>query len=210
MAAQDLCALSDVRAALEIPNSDTSRDTLIQTLITAASDAIMAETDREFAPVTNGATRRFQSSTFRLSLAPYDLQIATTVTLHPESTSPVTLVASQDYQLDPTTSRWGTYTAMQFSAYLASLPSSRTPFAFGYALVDITGNWGFPTIPTEVARACIITVAAWMRKDVATLVGPEMDLAGGIAPPFPPTMEVPNAARALLTPFYRLGTMVPA
>ena len=210
MAAQDLCSLSDVRAALEIPVADTSRDSLISTLITAASDAIMEETEREFAPVTASATRRFRIENFSMSLAPYDLRTVTTFTLHPESSSPITLDTTQ-YNLEPVTTKTGTYTSVQFSTYLASLPSSTTAFAFGYALCDITGAWGFSSVPTDVNRAAVITVAAWMRKDVSALIAAsELDIGGGISPAFPSTMEIPNAAKRLLRPYYRLGSFIPA
>lgn len=209
MAAQDLCSLSDVRAALEIPGTDTSRDSLISTLITAASDAIMAETEREFAPATSSATRRFKIDTWAMSLAPYDLRTVSSFVLHPESSSPLTLTATTDYQLEPVTTDTGTYTSVQFSAYLAALPSSQTAFAFGYALCDITGAWGCATVPTDVNRACVVTVASWMRRDVSALIAAsELDIGGGIAPAFPTTMEIPNAAKRLLFPYFRLGKFV--
>ena len=209
MAAQDLCSLADVRAALEIPGPDTSRDTLIQTLITAASDALMEETEREFAPSTASATRRFRIENFAMSLAPYDLRTVSSFILHPEGSSPVTLDTTQ-YNLEPVTTKTGTYTSVQFSTYLAALPSSQTAFAYGYALCDITGAWGFTSVPTDVNRACVVTVASWMRKDVSALIAAsELDIGGGIAPAFPSTMEIPNAAKRLLRPYYRLGSFVP-
>lgn len=208
--ASDLCTLTDVRVALEIPATDTSRDPLISSLITAASGAIMLECEREFAPVTASATRRFRIDSWVMSLAPYDLRTVSSFVLHPESSSPITLTAGTDYNLEPVTSKTGTYTSVQFSAYLASLPSSQTAFSFGYALCDITGAWGFASVPEDVQRACVITVASWLRKDVSALVGPELDLGGGIAPAFAPTMEIPHAAMALLSPYYRLGSFVSA
>lgn len=200
-----------MRAALEIPAADTSRDSLISTLITAASDAIMNDTEREFAPVTASATRRFRIDSFSMSLAPYDLRSVSSLILHPEAASPVTLNATTDYQLQPVTTATGTYTTVQFSHYLAALPSSTTAFGFGYALCDISGAWGFATVPTDVKRACVVTVASWMRKDVSALIAAsELDIGGGIAPAFPSTMEIPNAAKRLLRPFYRLSLFVPA
>src|SRR5262249_20112108 len=153
MAAQDLCTLSDVRASLELPVSDTSRDSLISSLITSASEAIMNEVDREFAPVTASATRRFRVDGLLLNLAPYDLRTVATMTANPESTSPVTLAVTTDYELLPVGSPAGTYTSVGFSAYATWL-YSQTAFQFGHALVDINGAWGFATVPIDVARAC--------------------------------------------------------
>lgn len=211
MAAQDLCSLADVRASLELPSADTSRDTLIGTLITAASQAILREVDREFAPATASATRRFRVDDLTLSLAPFDLRTASSVTLNPETSNPITLTATQDYQLLPIGSPSGTFTSVRFSSLLTALYASNTVFAFGYALCDISGAWGFATVPVDVNRACVVTVGAWLRKDVSQLfTSGELDMGGGLAPAFPTTLEIPNAAIALLQPFYRLQTFVAA
>lgn len=209
MAAQDLCSLADVRASLEIPTADTNRDTLIQTLITAASEAIMNETDREFAPATASATRRFRLDDLSLNLAPYDLRTVTTLTLNPETSSPINLNATTDYQPLPIGSPSGTFTSVRFSSLLTALYASQTVFSFGYALCDINGAWGFSSVPLDVNRACVITVGAWLRKDVSQLFASgELDIGGGLAPTFPTTLEIPNSAIALLQPFYRLRAFV--
>ncbi len=205
----DLCTVADVRAALEIPTADTSRDTLIATLITAASEAIMGEVDREFAPATASATRRFRVDGFKLNLSPYDLRTVTAITMNPETASPTTLTVTSDYQLLPIGAPSGTYTSLAFSSFLASLYASNTLYAFGYAMVDINGAWGFAAVPRDVNRACVITVGSWLRKDVSMLLAAgELDLGGGLAPAFPTTLEIPNNAKRLLGPFYRLSSMV--
>jgi hypothetical protein len=84
-------------------------------------------------------------------------------------------------------------------------------YSFGHALIDINGAWGFATVPTDVNRACVVTVASWMRRDVQALIAAgEFDLGGGLVPPFPSTMEIPFAAKRLLAPFYRLSSLVVA
>lgn len=209
MAAQDLCTLADVRASLEIPAADTSRDALISTLITAASEVILNDTDREFAPATASATRRFRVDSLLLNLAPYDLRTVTTITLNPETSSPAVLNVTTDYQLLPIGSPSGTYTSLAFSTLLTSLYASQTVFSFGYALVDIAGAWGFTAVPVDVNRACVVTVGSWLRKDVSMLLASgELDMGGGLTPNFPATMQLPKAAKALLAPFYRLRTLV--
>lgn len=208
MAAQDLCTLSDVRAALEIPASDTSRDTLISTLISQASDAIIDDASREFAPATATATRRFRVDGFNLNLEPYDLRTATTVVLHPEGTSPQTLTAGTDYQLLPIGAPSGTYTSLELSAVLAAIASSTTAFNFGYALLDITGAWGFAAVPPAVSRACIVTVASWLRKDVTALLDAAEFTDQGLSPTFPTTLEIPRNAKALYDPYLRLRQFI--
>ena len=169
----------------------------------------MNEVDREFAPATASATRRFKVDGLTLNLAPYDLRTVSTMTLNPETSSPQVLNVTTDYQLQPIGAPSGVYSSVKFSAWLAALYGSTTLYAFGYALVDIAGAWGFATVPLDVNRACVITVGSWLRKDVAALLAAgELDLGGGLTPPFPATMEIPNAAKRLLGPFYRLRAFV--
>lgn len=209
MAAQDLCTLADVRAALELPTADTSRDSLISTLITQASEAIMADVGREFAPATGSATRRFRVDGFKVDLEPYDLRTASTVTLHPESTSPITLTANTDYQLTPIGAPSGTFTSVKLSATLVSVASSTTPFNFGYALLDISGAWGFASVPEDVKRAAVLTVSSWLRRDVmAFALTSEIELGRGLAPAVPAGFAIPSDARRLLEPYMRLRQFV--
>ena len=201
MASQDLCSLTDVRSEAEIPASDTSRDTLIGGLITAASDAIMKEVDREFAPASTGVTRRFRVDNYGLNLAPYDLRSVTTMTLHPESTSPQTLTANTDYELTPVNSSSGTFQSVRFSSYRSDLLVSDHTYRFGFAQVDITGNWGFASVPTVVNRAAVLTVLAWIRRDVAALgLSNDFDVS---QPQSPTTFGIPYEARRLLASYYR-------
>ncbi len=207
MAAQDLCTLADVRAALELPTADTSRDALISTLITQTSEAIMADTGREFAPATSSATRRFRVDRPKINLEPFDLRTVSTVTLHPEGTSPVTLTTS-DYQLTPVGAPSGTYTSVTLSV-LSSL-YSQTAFGFGYALIDISGAWGFAAVPEDVKRAAVLTVSSWLRRDVMSFaLSSEIDLSRGLAPALPAGFAIPSDARRLLGPYYRLTNWVP-
>jgi len=207
MAAQDLCTLSDVRAALELPTADTSRDALISTLITQASEAIMNETSREFAPATGSATRRFRVDGYTLNLEPYDIRTAATVTLDPESSSPRVLAATTDYQLLPIGAPSGTFTSVEFSGFMVF--ASSTVFAFGHALVDIAGAWGFAAVPENVKRAAVLTVSSWLRRDVmAFALSSEIELGRGLAPALPSGFAIPADARRLLGPFYRLRQWV--
>lgn len=207
MAAQDLCTLADVKQALE--TTESSRDALINTLITQASDAIIDETSREFAPATASATRRFRVDTLNVSLEPYDLRTATTVTLHPESSSPQVLAAATDYQLLPIGALSGTFMSLELSAYLASLYSSETVSRFGYALLDIAGAWGFTAVPENVKRAAVLTVSSWLRRDVMSFaLSADVEIGRSLAPSLPSGFAIPADALKLLEPFYRLSNWV--
>jgi hypothetical protein len=198
---RDLCTLANVKEGLE--TSETTRDALIQTLITAASVAIMQDTGREFAPATASATRRLQVDGYIVSLEPYDLRTVTTATLHPESSSPTVLAANTDYQLVPVVAPDGVYQAVKISGYQVLL--SDTAFKYGYALLDIAGAWGFSAVPLDVTRACVETVRAWVRADVGALqLGDLLDSAG---PTLAPKVDLPWGTKNMIAPYRRLSSM---
>lgn len=208
MAAQDLCSLSDVRAFLELPASDTARDSLISATITPISDAIARYCEREFVP-TASATRTFRLdvASRRVDLAPYDLRTASTVSLHPESGSPVTLTANSQYQLHPITNPFGVYTSVQFAGNLANLYQSDSGRFFGYVQVSIAGAWGFSAVPADVKQAAVIAVASAVRRDVPALdVGDYLNTdPRQMSAERPINYALPAASLRLLGPFRRPG-----
>lgn len=208
MAAVDLCSLSDVRQALEMPASDTTRDALIGTLITVYSQAIMNEVNREFAPVTGSigtpTTRRFrlELGSYRLDLDPYDLQTVSSVVVAPEGSSPQTLTDVTEFQAQPVTKPDGTYTSIEFSHLLTSIFTSTTAVRFGYCLVDVSGVWGFPSIPVTVKDACILSVTSAMRRDIGAFGLAETD-AIQLATERSMSYGLPPAARRMLNSYRR-------
>lgn len=173
MAAIDLCTIEDVKEQIQLPDNVVNLDALIPTYITDASRAIMNYTKREFrTEVTNPATRRFKVSGYRVDFSPWDLQANAgpyTVTLHPETNQPYTLndgsaptYAFPEYAFQPINPQRGLYTSLQFSGFLVII--STTLMAFNYALVDITGTWGWPSVPEDVNRACVLTVGSWITR----------------------------------------------
>jgi hypothetical protein len=160
MAAIDLATLADVRAFLQEPAGDTQQDAIISPLITRASRIIIRWAGREFAPKADGATRvvTYHGGGY-LDLAPYDLRAATTVTLDSDQPSPIALTAGTDYLLRPAAAVDGVYQAMRLPTYLTAPSEGRA--------VTIIGNWGWPTVPEDVAHACIVTVAIWLKRDVS-------------------------------------------
>jgi len=208
MAAGDLVTRAEVRTALELPASDTTRDALIDSLISTYSYAVMDEVDREFAPITGSVgtpeTRRFRLSfgEYRLDLAPYDLATISTVTLHPESTAPVALDVTRQYQGHPIVKQDGVYTSIQFSSIMTGVFTSQTAINFGYVLVDVSGVWGFPSVPNPVKQATIIAVTSAMRRDI-TQFDLSIDEGGSIRPDSVGTFGLPPASRRLLSPYRR-------
>lgn len=209
MATIDLCTLSDVRAELELPAADTTRDTLISSTITACSRAIHTYCQREFKTETNGSTtRRFKvpNLAYLVDLAPFDLRSVTAVIIHPESTTPTTLTATTEYQLAPVT-LVDTYQQVKISPWVAQMHVGDTPRRFGYTLVDVTSTtWGFASVPDDVKRAAIITVAANIDRRLDAYDTGALDLVNsdiGLQPARTPTFSIPTAAMALLGPYRR-------
>ena len=172
MAASDLCTLANVRAFLQKETADTAQDAEINTLITSVSQQIIEYCAREFAPATANATRRFRVNNSFVDLVPYDLRNTTsgvagiTVTLNPESTTPTVLVAGTDYMIEPLNgATGGTYLEVRLSN--AQTLVSSTYQNFGYALLDITADWGMSSIPADVVQAAVESVAIRLRRDVS-------------------------------------------
>ena len=203
----DLCTLANVREHMGLPASDTSFDTKIQTAITGASQAIMDAVEREFAPATLSEartisldpTRRINGSVL-LDLCPYDLRSVSSFKLNPED-SPTTLADETDYMLWPVDTPQGVYTSVRLSnaqAYSSTLYSR-----YGFAQVEITGAWGFASVPTPVRDACVLTVASAMRRDVPAFQIDEIEDPRGIPPDPAFVYSIPGAAWKKLMPYKR-------
>lgn len=166
-AGANLCELDAVRGLLQKRGTDRDQDAEMLRLIARASTAITNYTEREFAPVSTAQTRRLSWDLDNriMSIIPYDLTSVSSLVLQPESTSPRTLVAGTDYELLPVGKADGVYNRIGFSAFVVGW-GSQTAVNFGHALVDVTGNWGFPAVPADVEHWCAIQVHIWMRRDV--------------------------------------------
>lgn len=198
----NLCSLADVREGLELPAIDRNRDDLIETLIPAASRAISTLCGREFAPAVDDTLRRLEVHGRVVDLAPWNLRAADTVTLHPES-SAVTLAASTDYTLQPTRKPDGVYDRM-ILAPDRSLASEHWR-RFGFALLDVTGDWGYATVPADVRQAAVTTISSWLRRDVTSLALADLEAFEQARPLETGQFSIPAAALRLLSPYRRHG-----
>lgn len=203
MAAQDLTDLATVREALDAVAGETDSDDLIGSYITRASVAIMRYAGREFAPTTDATERRFVVAGRIVDLAPYDLRSVDSVELHPLETTPTTLTSSE-YLLEPIPAVDGVYTRVRLSTALDLSADSTTDF--GRTLVDITGDWGWATIPDDVEHATIATVLSWLRRDATALEGSFTfdDSSGGLAPRPTGTFGLPRSVRVAIDRYRRM------
>lgn len=170
MAAIDLCTVADVKEGIQLPSTELNLDALIPEYITQASRAIINHCKRQFLPVQLNTTKRFMVTSYRCDFSPWDLRVTgmtPIVTLHPETVNPYVLTpqtatTNAQYIFKPVNPERGVYQSLQFSGFLVIV--SMTLMAFNFALVDITGDWGFPSVPEDVNRACVITVGSWLTR----------------------------------------------
>lgn len=166
----DLCTRADVRAELEMGTTETGRDARIDALLPVATSLITRWCSREFVnafPGSDATPRKFAYyGGSRVNLAPYDLQSASVVAIDTDGASPVTLVVSADYYLEPLPNPDGVFTHLLIPGLQ---PADNGLIA--RREVSITGVWGFPAVPADAKRAAVISIAGWLDKAVSEYAG---------------------------------------
>lgn len=155
-AAIDLTDVEAVRALLQ-GSEGIDPDTL-QTMVSAASRAILNLTQREFVKAARGEARDFLSRGRHLDLGSKDLRgRPTAVTLYTdlEEADQIALDADE-YKLRPVPQEFGVYEWLV-------LPED----VEGECQVTVEGDWGFESIPEDVAYWCGMTVVIWSRSDIS-------------------------------------------
>jgi hypothetical protein len=210
----DLCTVADVKQELEI-TGDTSRDAVIQSVITGVSRAIHTMTEREFRcdehPENDGTiTRQFRmhATSYLVDLTPYDLYETTdtTITLYPGQPEELAL-ANTLWVAEPIGARW-TYQTLRISNDVTNLHNSEFTRDFGYTVIAVTSpNWGFERIPDDVKRAAIVSVAANLdrRLDAYSFAPANelVDMDAGVQPPRQMAFSIPMSALVMLNPYRR-------
>lgn len=163
MAATDLTDLAAVRRFLQKPAGDVNQDAVISEMITHASGLILRSTERELAPKTDTPTARVfeYPGGEMLDLAPYDARTVTQVR-HSFDNATWTTLGAEDWRLYPYPATDGVYTALRINP----VSWSTTSVHWRERLIEVTGTWGWPAVPTEAVLACKIAVATWLRANV--------------------------------------------
>jgi uncharacterized phiE125 gp8 family phage protein len=190
-----LTTLDDVRAQLNMDDTVTDHDTLLEQLIVQATGAIQRHTGCEFVsaahdgqdPIEDVARRFPYTGGAFLHLSPFDATSITSVQLDPDSASPVTL-ADDEYRLWPVSSRDG-------EIHTIELLASAATYGGPTRIVEVTGRWGWPQVPAEVKQAAEAVVVHWYRVHAQNQQGysADVDRYGPVA--------FPTMARMLLEPF---------
>ncbi len=167
-----LCTRAQVKDAIGIPG--TADDARIDALISEATRTIMRRYGREFVPWTT-ATRTFVVQKRLVDLAPHDLRSAASVVLSPGTPDAQTLVANTDYALLPIGGAEGTNTFLQLRLAAGFTVRSESLSRFGFAQLQVTGNWGVwadaTTVAEDIRRAAIETVLSWLDRPSASVAG---------------------------------------
>lgn len=155
--ADGYCTLSDVKDALRLGADDTFDDSLIEIAIESASREIDGYCERRF--VSETATRLYiPTDSFLVDID--DLQALTTLKTSPDGDAFSVTWSDTDYQLEPLNGLAGglvtPYTRLRaIGEYLFPIWDPRNVNAHE-ATVQLTGVFGWPSIPTAVRQACII------------------------------------------------------
>lgn len=168
-----LCTLEDVQSYVPgyIAYSDLETDTILMELITAASTEIHNVTSREFLPVaTNPSAKVFELSDFdaaerRVFIGDLSNTTGMTVAITQADGTAVANISMPNSAIvgEPRNrQQWEPFNYLRFPPGLASSPS----LAGGY-LMTVTGNWGFPQIPSDIRTACVKLVINRYVRDVA-------------------------------------------
>jgi hypothetical protein len=148
-----------------IRSTDPTQDEAIRFCINSASLRMMEYSGREFKSSAVGSTlRTFQITPGgrgydEVSFGPYDAQTITVVTIDTQlGQTGVTLSATSQYQPIPVQQWHGVYTGL----HILSLATGYVPLGIR-RVVNVTGTWGWPSVPSDVEHACIETVLEWMH-----------------------------------------------
>jgi len=161
-----LVGLQETKDWLQQQNIGAPDDLELVRVINDISQLFTEEAEREFKNYdsTSSATVRMfdvdESIYYKGLVDIGDLSAAPTLVrvLAEDGTSPAT-IASTDYSVRPRVRKsWEPITGLQFKTYAYQ--------AQPYMTVEVTGVWGFPSVPGKVRQAVLDAVAEVMDRDV--------------------------------------------
>lgn len=157
--------LTEVKLFLGI--TDSVDDTLLESMVEAASRSIDRMANRRFYLDTNASARLYRAND-ALQLFVDDIGSATGIAVAVDSDGngsyDTALTLNTDYILDPITAPslnrpWNVVTIVSASAAFPA-PLNYRPG------VQVTAKWGWPSIPDDINQACmILTADLYKRKD---------------------------------------------
>jgi hypothetical protein len=200
----NLVSLQALKDALGIPPSDTAKDIRLEQAITNASAAIRTYTDRDFGSLPVTETRNFlYDGSGVLEIDDCAVGSITAVTVAGVPVSTTEYLAQPDRR--SVVHYWlmlgrtnGVNRAMGFERGLDTFYgfSDQSP-----AVVAVTANWGWPSIPADVQQAAIYTAAA-VAESPKPYVSQNFE---SYSVQLPQLFDaIPERAKSLLNPYQRL------
>lgn len=162
--------LTEIKTFLSI--SDNVDDTLLESMVEAASRSIDRIANRRFYLDANASARAYRVSS---PIVLYTDDIGTTSGLvvktddDGDGTFETTLTLNTDYIMDPLTALdlGRPYTQVTMVTTSQSFPIFPGLFQNGLRPgVQVTARWGWPSVPDDINQACLILTAdLYKRKD---------------------------------------------
>ena len=160
------CTLQELRQRLQFASTDTTDDSMLETIVTGVSRLIDNYTGRRFHSTAADETRYYTAEFADLFLCPDDIISITTLATDSDGdrTYEHTWTATTHYELEPANA------ALDGAPYtrIAAAPRSFYLFPAGMARgVKIVGKFGYAAvIPTAVREACLLQCERlYKRKD---------------------------------------------
>lgn len=189
----DYTDLATMRLALKMEADDTTDDTRLSAVITAASRAIEAYTGRVFYATT--ATKYFQADAGCELLLDEDLLSVTSLKTDEDGDRTYEITwAATDYDLEPANS--APYTRIH------TTPRGNYSFPLHRRGVEIVGSWGYCATgshPETIEEACILQAVKLFKRPEAPF--------GVLGTPETGVVRVPRMdadVKALLGPYVRI------
>ncbi len=161
-----LCSLADVLSYVPAYQSDQETDEKLEALIEAESQTIHQDLGREFVAIAGADPRLFEITgwncrTRRIRIG--DCAAVTTVrVLDEDGTVRETVAAADRDELPLTRQEWEPIRQIK----LLSVSPNPATIMPGQRL-EVTGSWGFPSVPANVREACAKLVIVRYLSDVA-------------------------------------------
>lgn len=162
--ANEYADLATIKAHLNIETSDTSRDTLLNNALAAASRGIDRDTGRRFWLDSSAVARTFNPAGKTVHNADGERLLVNdigTMTGLVVETGPAAgpWTAVTDYETAPDN-------ALLDGRPVTALLRAAGSWGYGTTRVRVTARWGWPAVPDEVVQATLIQAARlYRRKD---------------------------------------------
>jgi hypothetical protein len=150
--------LSQLKAALRVPSSDTVDDSTLQLALDAASEAIIVHCGRTFGTAATDTSRVFAAGKSDV-VEVDDLSSITAVYFSDDGS---TWNVTTDYQAEPLN---GISDGIAFpTTRLRTTNAFTWPVRGGLQTVKVTGKFAFGSIPTSVKQAEIMQAIRWFKR----------------------------------------------